>query len=59
MSRNSKTTKSLEYGKCLETGEMTKSLKINDLCLETGKIQNPLLTIKTFEQGAPNDPLDV
>ena len=27
VSRNSKTTKSLEYGKCLETGETTKSIE--------------------------------
>ena len=56
-------------GKCLETGEMTKSLENNDYfngfgrfscfqkgkCLETGKRQNPLVVQNHSAQGAPND----
>ena len=45
------TTKSLEYGKCLETGEMTKSLQYG-MCLETGKRPNPL-KIMTFVTQTP------
>ena len=32
------TTKSLEYGKCLETGEMTKFFE-HGMCLETGETE--------------------
>ena len=37
VSRNRKTTKSLEYGKCLETGKQHNPLDMDGKCLETGK----------------------
>ena len=57
-----------ESRKCLETGEMTKSLENNDFflfpdpfekgkCLETGKRRNPLTTESVKKQGKRQNPL--
>ena len=51
-------TKSLEYGKYLETGKTAKSFGYGKW-LETGKTAKSFVIQKSNRRGAPNDLLDV
>ena len=61
VSGNRRNDKSLEYGKCLETGEATKFLKYGrGLSMESVKKRKiPCVMEKRHRHRAPNDLLDV
>ena len=58
LNRTRETTKSFEYGKCLETGEMTKSLEYGKR-LETGETTESLDIKKCLKTGETTNPLNM